>query len=157
MTTTTERGLLFSTDLLIAVVIVFLASLVALAFLANLVSETANTLPAYRLQREGLFFLDALVKNDEGAAFQGLAVYSPEFRRVLANRLRLPSSLDLRAYPFVKSLRLVDEAGHETVWADLRIGPLANRTAQGNCYAFTRFVLLESETKALLNGVFCNG
>jgi len=156
LNTTSERGLLFSTDLLLAVVILLLTSLAGLAFLSSLALHSASALPAYRLQRQGLFFLDALVKNDASQSFPGLAAFDSGLHRVTPNFLSpAPTAPELQGFPLLQSLRLVPFNGPETQWADKPLTGPANQ-ASTTCYSFERLVLVGKE-KALLIGVFCDG
>ncbi len=147
---------MFSLDLLLSVLILFLACLVALAALSTLVLGPAAALPAFRLQREGLLFLDALVKNDASSGFPGLAAYDARLSRVKANELAEPlPSVDARAFPFLQSLRLVDADGQATsLAAALAAGPAS--AAEGSCYSFHRLVRSSGGREALLEAVVCH-
>ncbi len=147
---------MFSLDVLVSVLVLFLICLVALAALSNLVLGPAAALPAFRLQREGLLFLDSLVKNDASGGFPGLAAYGPRLRRVQANELAetLPA-LDTRAFPFLQSLRLVDANDQATFLASApAAGPAS--AAEGSCYSFHRLVRAQGGREALLEAVVCH-
>ncbi len=149
MTTINEKGVLFSMDALLAALIALLTAAAGLLVLFHLVLDQTHSLAGYRVQREGLLLMDALVKNGSTADFPGLAAYSAERRRVTPHLLgesSLPASF--RPFSSLQSLTLLYLDGGERLLAE---GPARNPP----CYVYDRGVLVEGRGKALLRGVFC--
>ncbi len=153
MSTTGNRGFVFSFDLAIAFIAVLLMLSLALMQSSHAAKEQAAALGEFASMQKTVFLLDSMVKNSNAAEpLLGSAIFNPETRRVESN------VLDPRLLLSAKGIKdkgvLVSRVAFKAMSSGAEQTVFEEHTASRSCFALSRFVLIGGE-KAVLEMKAC--
>ena len=143
----TTRGGLFSLDLLVALLALFLMLALFHASLAHSTGLEAEESRRLALARKAVSYADRLVKVSSQALSPGLAFHHPGLRRTMIRHLVWVEGLEPEV-PEVKQVYLDFFEG------EMRVNLFLDLNASQECLVVERLVLLEGE-KAVLGVKAC--
>ena len=138
----TPRGSLFSLDLLVALLALFLMLALFHSSLAHSTNLEAEELRRLALTRKALSYADRLVKVSSQALSPGLAFYHPDLRRTMTGHLVWVENLAPEV-PEVKQVYL------EFFEGEMRVNLFLDLNSSQECLVVERLVLLEGEQAVL--------
>ena len=154
MNITSEKGLIFGFDLLIAFLIICLMLYFMLFSLNEVVKEQKNYLNELELKNNAIYLMDSLVKNsDKENPLKGASALDFQKRRTKENVLD---------YELLKKINSKNEFKLKKLsifWSDEEEILFDIQRENENCIALSRFVWIQKgliEKKAIITGVFCS-
>ena len=138
----TAKGFIFSADLAATTILIFIMLFTVVSSVSSRNLNAVQELKAVQLQKNAVFLLDSIVKNNSENGLVGAALFDVEKRRVKSNELdhgKIWSVKEIEAEEFfVQKLSIVKRNGKEET--------VLEKGRKGNCFGFSRMALLGNET-----------
>ncbi len=139
----TDKGFVFSVDLVLTAIMIFLMLFLITASFSAKSSQTVAGMKRFQLEKNAVFIVDSLVKNSVETPLLGAALFDGEKHRVKSNELE--HNQLKRAVPvgpgefFVQRLSIKWKNGEKEtiIWAE---------QGEKNCIALDRIALIGDES-----------
>lgn len=149
-----EKGIIFSTDALIAFIIALVTTLIFVSYMSNISLNEERKIEQIELDEKAIFIIDSMVKNqNEENALLGACNYDTSKKRVLTNNLNYlqiktnSKPLSLGNF-FVKNIAITFSSTNQK-----EIIILSEEFAK-NCTNIKRFALIDG-VKAIIEVKTC--
>ena len=149
-----EKGIIFSTDVIIAFIIALITTLIFVSYMSNITLNEERKIEQIELDEKAIFIIDSMVKNqNEENALLGACNYDGAKKRVLTNNLNYlqiktnSKPLSLENF-FVKSIAITFTGTNqkETI--------ILSEELAKNCTSIKRFTLIDG-FKAIIEVKTC--
>jgi hypothetical protein len=138
--TITDRGLLYSLDVLFSVLIVAIVLTITVAHVSVHTATSSDSFTYKQLETHALFLVDSLIKNNDANGMQGVAVYDEHKHRVKSHRVMETSIMRLENNPHITAAWVRDGNMVRTLF---------NHTTNKNCIGVERLVVMDGQKKVL--------
>ncbi|MFH1586419.1 MAG: hypothetical protein ABID38_01020 [Candidatus Diapherotrites archaeon] len=152
-----ERGLIFSLDLAVAVMVMFAIAFLILLHSASLIENNASLQNRLSLERKAIYLADSLVKNRSPEnPLLGSASYNPLLKRVETNKIDYSLLKSISDKNF--GLNGISISLLEIEYKNREKEKIIENPLSGECISVERFVLMQKilPEKALLRLVVCD-
>jgi len=149
-----ERGIIFSTDVVISFIIALIMMLIFVLYLSNLILSEERKISQIELDEKALFIVDSMIKNQNlENALLGACNYDSSKKRVLTNNLnytQIKTNLKPISFGkfFVKSVTITFSNTNQKETIQL------SEKNSANCINVKRFSLVEG-AKAIIEVKTC--
>ena len=137
----TAKGFVFSTDLAITTILIFLMLFTVVSSFSSRSLDEARKIKEAELEKNAVFLLDAIVKNNSENGLKGAAVLDMEKHRVKSNeidmkKLKQGEEIEMGEF-FLQKISIVRRNGKEDV--------ILETGRKRNCFGLSRIALIGTE------------
>ena len=138
--TITDKGSLYSLDVLFSVLIVSIILAITVAHVSGYTVARTDSFKYKQLETQALFLADSLIKNNDANGLYGIAVYDEQTHRVKSHTVREKDSVFLKNNPDIHAVWVQDGNTVHSVF---------DRNTSTDCIGVERFVVVDGKKKVL--------